>query len=496
MTIGPGTKADIERAIQQFDAELRDTPDWVDWENNNNYKYALLDNGERYPLKKIISLATGTPLDKFSGGDESIRFAKQLDLSIAPLSLPTESKVRAALHDLLVSRFPEPVTPQDAYDVLAQQFQLSVALRNVRMENTDEGHWENRVRQARRKLVAAGVIDNASHGVWTLAKHGRRYWVEKTIVKGRIDREQGPNALGQALWSPTRDRSEGDIYRPMRLIEPGDVILHLIDNDRISGISIAADRAKLGFIGLPGTDWADRQCYRIDLRDYAELSPPLHRNQFLDNREVGDELKENLFYNDKLDLNQGAYITEAPAELVDLLDNLYNESTGHHLPHLSAAQSGIDDPHMGAAISLFKWIYGESGFASERYLTEERGYKDQLSAAWRAKVTKANLDDAAAGADAMAFAEEVGQLLTTSNLLPWRYAGAVKAFKDVSEARTFLTALKALLFSDDGEPDIGAFNQALLGRYKSSLKDSAIKAASYCIPSLALWLHAPIGISL
>ena len=78
----------------------------------------------------------------------------------------------------------------------------------------------------------------------------------------------------------------------MRLIEPGDVILHLIDNGSISGISIAADRAKLGFIGLPGTDWADRQCYRIDLRDYVELSPPLHRNQFLDNREVGDELKE------------------------------------------------------------------------------------------------------------------------------------------------------------------------------------------------------------
>ena len=91
----------------------------------------------------------------------------------------------------------------------------------------------------------------------------------------------------------------------------------------------------------------------------------------------------------------------------------------------------------------------------------------------------------------MAFAEEVGQVLTNSNLLPWRYAGAVKAFKDNSEARTFLTALKALTFADDGEPDIGAFNQALLGRYQATLKDTAIKAASYCIPSLALWLHAP-----
>ena len=50
MTIGPGTKADIERAIRQFDGELRDTPDWADWESNNNYKYALLrENGQRYP---------------------------------------------------------------------------------------------------------------------------------------------------------------------------------------------------------------------------------------------------------------------------------------------------------------------------------------------------------------------------------------------------------------------------------------------------------------
>ena len=151
-------------------------------------------------------MATGTPLDKFSGGDESIRFAKQLDPSIAPLSLPTESKVRAALHDLLVSRFPEPVTPQDAYDVLAQQFQLSAALRNIRMENSDEGHWENRVRQARRKLVAAGVIDNSSHGVWTLAKHGRRYWVEKTIVKGRLDRTGAERSRSGALVPHARSK--------------------------------------------------------------------------------------------------------------------------------------------------------------------------------------------------------------------------------------------------------------------------------------------------
>ena len=497
MTIGAGTKDDVQRAMQQFDTELRDTPEWADWENKNNYKYAILENGHRYPLKKIISLATGTPLDGFSGGEESIRFAKQLGLSIEPLRLPTESCVRAALHDLLVARYPEPVNPQDAYDVLAEQFQLSAALRTMRMENSNEGHWENRVRQARRKLVAADVIDNSSHGVWALAKHGRRYWVEKSLVKDRPDREQGSNALGKALWSPTRDRSEGDIYRAMRLIEPGDVIFHLIDNDRIAGVSIAADRAKLDFLGLPGTDWADRQCYRIALRDYTKLTPPIHRSQFLGNPDYAEELKDilennkNLFYNEQLDLNQGAYITEAPTELVDLLNHVYAEATDQELPHLSKWELGFDAQHMRAAILLFKWIYGDAGFASDLYRNEERDYKVELSDRWRTKVARPQLDEAISGENAVAFAEELGQLLTQSNLVPWRYAGAVKAFQDENDARAFLVALRELLFDQDSGANIDRFNQALLSRYQATLNESAIKAASYCIPSLALWLTYP-----
>jgi MoxR-like ATPase len=497
MTIRPGTEDDIQRAIEQFDTELRGTTEWTDWETNGNYKYALLENDERYPLKKIISLATGTPLNEFSGGEESIRFAEQFDLSIAPLSLPTESKVRAALHDLLVSRFPEPVMPQDAYDVLAKHFKLSAALRNLRMQNSDEGHWENRVRQARRKLVAADVIDNASHGVWALADHPRRYWVEKSLVKGRPDREEGPNALGKALWSPIRDRSEGDIYRAMRLIEPGDVILHLIDNERIAGVSLAASRTKTDFAGVAGTDWADRQCYRIELRDYKELVPPIHRSQFLENPDHAEDLREilqnnrNLFYNEQLDLNQGAYLTEAPTELIDLFNHIYREETGEGLPHLSSWELGFDMQHMRAAILLFKWIYGDAGFASDRYQSEERAYKVELGEAWRTKITPSQLNEAISGGNSIAFAEELGQLLTQSNLVPWRYAGAVKAFQDEDEARALLVALRDLLFDETSGADIDRFNQAMLPRYQAKLNPNAIKAASYSIPSLALWLTYP-----
>jgi hypothetical protein len=106
----------------------------------------------------------------------------------------------------------------------------------------------------------------------------------------------------------------------MRLVEPGDVVLHLIDNDRIAGISVALSRPNPTFRGIKGTDWEDRLCYRVELKDYEELAPPIQRAEFLETPKRQDELRDilkhhdNLFYNSNFELNQGAYITEAPSE--------------------------------------------------------------------------------------------------------------------------------------------------------------------------------------
>ena len=48
-----------------------------------------------------------------------------------------------------------------------------------------------------------------------------RVWVEKTIVKGRLDREQGADALGKALWSPKQAKGGADIYHFMRDVKTG-----------------------------------------------------------------------------------------------------------------------------------------------------------------------------------------------------------------------------------------------------------------------------------
>lgn len=163
------------------------------------------------------------------------------------------------------------------------------------------------------------------------------FWVEKCGVKGRVDREQGENALGKSLWSPQAGSKGANIYKNMLDVKPGDVILHFVDNKSISGISIAADKADDKFMCLENTEWAGQPGYRIPLRDFIPLDPELSRDLiFQSQTALLTILEENkgLFYNKKLELNQGKYLTSAPEELINLLSQIYFNKNGKKLPHI------------------------------------------------------------------------------------------------------------------------------------------------------------------
>ena len=51
-------RTQIQAALDRFDRELRDTPKWSDWEQKENFEYALVDHGVRYPVKEVVRLAT------------------------------------------------------------------------------------------------------------------------------------------------------------------------------------------------------------------------------------------------------------------------------------------------------------------------------------------------------------------------------------------------------------------------------------------------------
>jgi MoxR-like ATPase len=338
MPLPPVSPGLIHEALIRFDREERASPKWRDWEENGTFKHAIVKNGLLYPVKEIISQATGVATSDFGGGPEANGYLSKLGFQIEPLRLPTESEVRAALHDLLIKKAPSPVEPAEAYRDLADQFGLPERLRSNSMENSNENHWQNRVRYARLKLVDAGILDNSQLGSWRLLVRNRpTVWIEKSLVEGRSDRTGGPHALGQALWSPLRAQNGADIYRNMRLVQPNDVVLHLTDNAAFTGASIVDGFAQTDFVGIEGTNWASLPCYRIPLRDFTQLNPPLTRAVFATDPHVRTRLIEirqthsNLFYDPDLELHQGGYLTEAPDSLVTLLDNFYHDRTGHHL---------------------------------------------------------------------------------------------------------------------------------------------------------------------
>lgn len=167
---------------------------------------------------------------------------------------------------------------------------------------------------------------------------GRRstVWIEKTHVRGQPHRETGENALGRAMWSPQRAQGGQDIYRFMRDVQAGDYVLHLTDNEAFTGVSRVAAPCQ-EFVGLPHTDWADVPAYRVQLQGFRKLEPPLSREIFFSARYASrlraliDAGVRNLFYNSEPALNQGAYLTPAPPELVAILEDAYQSLAGRGL---------------------------------------------------------------------------------------------------------------------------------------------------------------------
>jgi hypothetical protein len=242
------------------------------------------------------------------------------------------------------------------------------------------------------------------------------------------------------------------------------------------------------------------------LRDYHPLTAPIERGKFFNDPSARAELlaalkqHDGLFYTKDLDLNQGAYLTEAPTELLSVFNRIYQTKTGATLPGFStnkiSASPKVNLVRLGAAVHFFYWIFGESGFDEERYKSEERGYKVALSDAWRAIATKERFEAALNGtADVESFAKELGDLLSDQrrhNLLPWRYADVLKGPWDRPRAEIFVRATHKLLFDGDrAAPAIDDFNANMLPFYRSKLTETSVKPASHCIPSLMLWLSEP-----
>ena len=130
------------QAIKRFDNEYRNSSEWAGWEQNGNHLYAIKLGGKLYPVKFVVSLATGVPTSAFSGGKAS-------------------------------------------------------------------GQANEYVRE--REFAVVEISEELTqHSTPAAPSPSSRYWIEKTHVRGRPDRESGEHALGKALWSPQKSADGRD----------------------------------------------------------------------------------------------------------------------------------------------------------------------------------------------------------------------------------------------------------------------------------------------
>jgi hypothetical protein len=192
-----------------------------------------------------------------------------------------------------------------------------------------------------------------------------RVWVEKTDTN-RVDRQEGPLKVGSALWSPKVSKGGADIYRFMRDMRPGDWVLHLTDTRAFTVVSRASGTAQ----DLPhpptGTVWSDVPCQMVPLGEARILEPELSRGNFLAGS-YRDRLValvgkyRNLFFNSAGELNQGAYLTPAPLEVVEVLNDAYKSLAGEDLIPLPAigGERRIAESHPpleGSSPATLEWL--------------------------------------------------------------------------------------------------------------------------------------------
>lgn len=89
------------KALARYDTDFRDDPAQQGWETHGNQKFAIEHEGKLYPVKKVVSLATGVPLGEFSGGEESNGFVRTRGFQVVDIAGRASTTLRDFLGRIL-----------------------------------------------------------------------------------------------------------------------------------------------------------------------------------------------------------------------------------------------------------------------------------------------------------------------------------------------------------------------------------------------------------
>jgi hypothetical protein len=165
----------------------------------------------------------------------------------------------------------------------------------------------------------------------------RRVFIE--VTKAEHD-HGGPGwEFGTCLWNPERTKAKHDLYRLMREIVPGDLVLHALHDSwgpgerehRFVGFSFALSAVEVRPEGPPTPgSWAGQApYYRVPLQDLAYFPAPISIAAFIPlyERELREDLKTHPIYypfilydhGREVRLRQGGYINACTPLLFDAI---------------------------------------------------------------------------------------------------------------------------------------------------------------------------------
>ncbi|MHB8397305.1 MAG: McrB family protein [Thermoplasmataceae archaeon] len=135
----------------------------------------------------------------------------------------------------------------------------------------------------------------------------------------------------------TAGKTGKNIYPNMENIEPGDFIIHLVVDraNAITGVSVAKEKVK-SFQPEGGVS-GKGDLYMVELERFKPLTKPLQWSLIKEREKIRlDNLLKKykgLFYNRRLNIQQGMYLTAVPQELASVLNEACRSISGENLPY-------------------------------------------------------------------------------------------------------------------------------------------------------------------
>jgi hypothetical protein len=199
-------------------------------------------------------------------------------------------------------------------------------------------------------------------------------WVEKTDIHGPYKQPgSGELSLGRAVFSPQADSAGKDIYWALRDADPGDIVLHILqDDEAIVGASVVTSDLITDYDFPPAVEqrWEPSQReqggYLRRLQSFEQFDAPVDLQADLFDHPARepkvDRIREeysNLFYNKNHGFVQGGYLTKAPEPLVDVLTDASSELqtylATHGYPIDDTGGGGKDSGGEDGEVTYYFW---------------------------------------------------------------------------------------------------------------------------------------------